>query len=415
MKSSSPTAVLPLPVPYPHAYGGGSKLSRRRLSSLASRRLLNTVVVALNYMYLGRAAVSEEIGRCPNARQRSCYSRLRTLIAACGTSPEPFALAPGRSEPELGASLFQLEKFLDRPEFAEVGYRDAYYQKFEDDPLLFPEETYPQLRPYRSLDSSRLKLTGTGSWDMQKYIDGELWLPFVEPRFLLHDEIPEPEDVPSFLHEDYEENLRLVKLWDSRGLLELFEEPIEEGFYSRVFNAFKNETTDRQIGDRRYPNQRERHTSGLSHYLPQGPQLCCFSVKKFKERVLGSVTDRRDFYHQAAVSSSRARSNLLPFRFHVADLAGSKALEEFSEKWAARGSYKRSLHGDRLGYTTGLRGKKAACPEELYGGFRSLFQGDHLGVEFALQTHLTWPAMGRSPALWSLPTTFEFQVGGLSH
>ena len=142
-----------------------------------------------------------------------------------------------------------------------------------------------------------------------------------------------------------------------------------------------------QIGDRRYPNQRERHTSGLSHYLPQGPQLCCFSVKKFKERVLGSVTDRRDFYHQAAVSSSRSRSNLLPFRFHVADLAGSKALEEFSEKWAARGSYKRSLHGDRLGYTTGLRGKKAACPEELYGGFRSLFQGDHLGVEFALQAH----------------------------
>ncbi len=150
------------------------------MSSLASRRLLNTVVVALNYMYLGRAATSEEIGRCPNARQRSCYSRLRTLIAACGTSPEPFALAPGRSGPELGASLFQLEKFLDRPEFAEVGYREAYYQKFEDDPLLFPEETYPQLRPYRSLDSSRLKLTGTGSWDMQKYIDGERWLPFAD-------------------------------------------------------------------------------------------------------------------------------------------------------------------------------------------------------------------------------------------
>ena len=152
---------------------------------------------------------------------------------------------------------------------------------------------------------------------------------FVGPRFLLPDQLPDPEDVPSFVHEDYYENVKLVKLWDSRGLLELFEEPLEEGFFSRVFNVFKNETTDRQIGDRRYPNQRGRHASGPSHHLPQGPQLCCSSVRRFKEKVLGSVTDRRDFYHQAAVSSSRARSNLLPFRFDTADLAGTTALEAF--------------------------------------------------------------------------------------
>ena len=355
--------------------------------SLAFKRLLNIIVAALNYQYLGRAATLEEIGRCPNTWQRSCFGRLRTLIAACGTDPEPFSLAPGRSGPELGAALFQLEQFAELPEVAAGGYKELFYQRFFDDPLLFPEESYPQLRPYRSLDSSRLKLTGSGRWNMQKHIDGELWLPFVEPRFLLHDQMPDPDDIPAFSKESYEENLKLIRLWDSKGLLELFEEPIEEGFYSKVFNAFKNETTDRQIGDRRYGNQRERHILGPSRYLPQGPQLVCFQVRRFREKVLGSITDRRDFYHQAAVSSSRARSNLLPFRFDLPDLAGTSALEAFEKNLQKKKGYRRDLHGDRLGVDGGPTKRKRSLPAELYGGFKSLFQGDHLGVEFALQAH----------------------------
>ena len=262
VKPASPTAVFPLPTPHPMAWRcGGSGLSKKQCQVLARQRLLNVIVVALNYQYFGRACSLDEIGRCPNSWQRSCYDRLRTLIAACGTGSEQFSLAPGRSGPELGAALFQLEQFMEKPEIFGGGYREAYYQKFVDNPDLFPEETYPQLRPYRSLDASRLKLTGTGSWDIQRFIDGELWLPFVEPKFLLHDEFPDPEDVPSFSTESYEENLRLIRLWDSRGLLELFEEPVEEGFYSKVFNAHKSVDADRQIGDRRYPNQRERHVS----------------------------------------------------------------------------------------------------------------------------------------------------------
>ena len=182
---------------------------------IAHKRFLNIIVAALNYQYLGRATSLEEIRRCPNTWQRPCSDRLRTLIAACGTDPEPFSLAPGRSGPELGAALFQLEQFVELPEVAVGGYKGLYFQRFFDDPPLFPEELYPQLRPYRSLDASRLKLTGSGSWDTQKHIDGELWLPFVEPKFL----------------------------------------------------------------------------------------LCCFQALRFQEQVLGSITDRRDLYHQAAVTT----------------------------------------------------------------------------------------------------------------
>ena len=391
VKPALPTAVFPLPVPHPYAWkGGGPCLSRRRMISLAFKRLLNIIVAALNYQYLGRAATFEEIGRCPNTWQRSCFGRLRTLIAACGTDPEPFSLAPGRSGPELGAALFQLEQFAELPEVAAGGYKELFYQRFFDDPLLFPEESYPQLRPYRSLDSSRLKLTGSGRWNMQKHMDGELWLPFVEPRFLLHDQMPDPDDIPAFSKENYEENLKLIRLWDSKGLLELFEEPIEEGFYSRVFNAFKNETTDRQIGDRRYGNQRERHILGPSRYLPQGPQLVCFQVRRFREKVLGSITDRRDFYHQAAVSTSRAQSNLLPFRFDLPDLAGTSALEAFEKNLQEKRGYRRDLHGDRLGVEGGPTKRKRSLPAELYGGFKSLFQGITLGLSLPFKPILAF-------------------------
>ena len=118
-------------------------LSRRRLLSLAHKRLLNIIVAPLNYQYLGRATSLEEIRRCPNTWQRSCSDRLRTLIAACGTDPEPFSLAPGRSGLELGAALFQLEQFVEPPEVAVGGYKGLYFQRFFDDPSLFPPWTLP--------------------------------------------------------------------------------------------------------------------------------------------------------------------------------------------------------------------------------------------------------------------------------
>ena len=55
-------------------------------------------------------------------------------------------------------------------------------------------------------------------------------------------------------------------------------------------------------------------------------------------------------------------------------------------------SLSREAAGDDLaGIAAGIKRKKAdgreIGPQMLYAGFASLFQGDHLGVEFALQSH----------------------------
>eukprot|EP00435_Cladocopium_sp_Y103_P039758 s1997_g10.t1 len=101
------------------------------------------------------------------------------------------------------------------------------------------------------------------------------------------------------------------------------------------------------------------------------------------------MTDRRDFYHQARVSPERARSNMLPFSYPVLDFQGTSALDSFVSLWNPPVDVARERVGDCLGVAE--RGRKSRkrgpLPETLYPCFASLFQGDHLGVEFALRSH----------------------------
>ena len=106
----------------------------------------------------------------------------------------------------------------------------------------------PELAPYKSLDAKRLKLVGTGAWPMADFLSGPLWLPFQEPRFLLHGPDDDHCVWPALHAENREENLELAKIWDARGLLRLHKFPLLKDHFLRVFNAFKNSSVDRQIG-----------------------------------------------------------------------------------------------------------------------------------------------------------------------
>eukprot|EP00435_Cladocopium_sp_Y103_P053797 s2167_g17.t1 len=386
------TTVLPLPLPSSSSWCWGSfpKISRRRLSKLARARLLHVVVFSLNYMYLGRYPTCSELGRRPSAAQSAILARLRSHLAVCWSSDEPFPLAPGRSGPELGASLCQLEKFIDGCSVFRSSYLDGPVG-FQQDPTLFPSDDFPQLVPYRSLDAARLRLVGEGAWPMEKFIREPLWLPFQEPAFLRHGLAIDEACAPNFQRESRDECLKLMKVWDAKGLLRLFKEPAEPGLYCRVFNAFKSRDQDRQIGDRRRVNMTERSYDGPSKFLPPDPILTQLHLRRFREKFVASVTDRRDFYHQASVTDARANTNLLPFQFEPFELEGLSAFESFRTQTKGSRSGAREVVGDRLGLgLTGGGGRsKQWKPCPLFGGFGSLFQGDHLGVEFALCSHQT--------------------------
>eukprot|EP00435_Cladocopium_sp_Y103_P035541 s2138_g9.t1 len=148
--------------------------------------------------------------------------------------------------------------------------------------------------------------------------------------------------------------------------------------------VFESPLQDRQIGDRRYPNACEYHVPGPSKDLPPGHLLAQIHVKRGREKLLGSVTDRRDFYHQALVSSSRASTNMLPFSYPIEVFNGTAAYEKyFEEKFKGRKRKDRFEAGDLFGQ----REEKQHVSGQVFPSFTSLFQGDHLGVEFALSSH----------------------------
>jgi hypothetical protein len=78
---------------------------------------------------------------------------------------------------------------------------------------------------------------------------------------------------------------QLCKLWDARGLLRCYRGPILPGHFSRLFNAYKSADLDRQIGDRRLPNARERSIDGPSTFLPW------FSVVQFAGEEIQRAVD----------------------------------------------------------------------------------------------------------------------------
>lgn len=97
----------------------------------------------------------------------------------------------------------------------------------------------------------------------------------------------------------------------------------------------------------------------------------------------GSITDRKDFYHQAQVSYSRVRTSVTPFAFKQDDFKGTAALDQLMQIYSTKAT-SRTAQGDRLGL--GPRPMLLA-DDPVYPAFNSLLQGDHLGVEFALSAH----------------------------
>ena len=386
------SAVFPIPAPRLGLFRsqGVSKLNAKRWQRLCRQRVLHVLVMALNYMHRGNKPISPVLlGRSPTSVHLAIYRRLRTLLTVCDR-PDSHLMPPGRSGHEFIARLVELEHFASahgafNPDLytgsnAEGPKPVLKVGKISEEHSFQSCKQFSPIRPYRSLDASRLKLTGDGKWPMADFLDDVLWLPFLEPAVLQHHGAV-TWDGPDFSKEDREENLKLAKLWDSKGLLALFAEPHSSGLCSRVFNAHKSDEVDRQIGDRRWLNGSELHPQGPSAFLPAGTtitSICCPTFCK----LVGSASDRKDF--QAKVSRARASTNQLAFSFDPAEFQGSSALHALYKDVGR--AFDPVLDGDRYG----LKPRAVLLPEDVtqvFPAFNSLFQGDHLGVEYALSSH----------------------------
>ena len=381
--------VFPLPLADFGLFAGcgSSRLSKRRLATLLRKRLLHVVIVALNYFEGGLSHNNVHLlGRCPNARQKQIHARLWTLIAMCDSpSLGAIPVVPGRSGPEFIARLAELEQFAEGHQLFETEHYTSGPADFERKPVGSApvDDENLAFQPYTSLVADRLKIVGEGAWKVQEHLDGVLWLPFVEPKILHHSSKVDWNLGPNLSLEDPEECLKLALIWDRKKLLGLTSKPPHRESFTRIFNCYKTAEHDRQIGDRRFGNMVECSLQGPSKFLPGGYMLTNLHVPKGKV-AYGSISDRKDFYHQCASTRARTITNVLPFHYDRSCFEGTSALEELRALEATKRPG-REAGGDRLGLAPSSL--LVEDSSKVYPCFKSLLQGDHLGVEYATAGH----------------------------
>ncbi|CAE7937342.1 unnamed protein product [Symbiodinium sp. KB8] len=228
---------------------------------------------------------------------------------------------------------------------------------------------------------ARLKITGSANWNPLPFLasDPDLQFAFLEPDVLLYGGEPPAEDVPDLTREKPSEVAKLALKWAGQGLLYLKDDFSDQQSPSdcvRVFNCYKNLSSDRQIGDRRSRNFRERGLRGPSVSLPCGPCLLGLRLDPKQSTLRIAVADRKDFYHQLRVGDRKACHNALFPPLPEALFVGTAAHDDLLRR-RANGRKVPSL--------------LVAPPDRkrVVAGFKAIFQGDHLGVEFATCAHRT--------------------------
>ncbi|OLP93478.1 hypothetical protein AK812_SmicGene24595 [Symbiodinium microadriaticum] len=369
---------LPLPIPHPGAFKPLGRAGQRRRHRVACHVALHAVVVAINFVHNDCSYVPLQLlARPPNPAQARCLRYLRGLLQTFGDVPaEVLPAETGRRMNSLIARLGELSSKL-----TQLGSLGDPYSPVPVCEVPTCNDS-PDLEPYRALDADRLRLSGRANWWPQPFLPPDLAMAHALPSSLDCGRVPVPEEYPRADWESPTECLKLALSWAQLGLLHL--EPASEQLplysYTRIFNAYKNSSTDRQIGDRRGPNAAEARLPGPSRLLPAGDVLTALSVDARCEALVLSMSDRRDYYHQLSVPWSRSISNRLFPSFCPEEFCGTSAYRLLQDRVSS--AY---LEGGPL--DPSLPPPLPAWPARVQPCFQAVLQGDHIGVELAVASH----------------------------
>ena len=383
---ASSTALFPIPLPYNQVWTSARGRGKDQRTARACKKLLNMVVLALNFEYLRHPlSVLPLLRRPPGPHHHRVYERLMRFVRACAAIEKISFLGCGRKKFQFGARINELVEALTKigvPSGLAYGHQEPLGQVPMDDTIA------EELQPYRSLDPTRLVLTGKGDWRCEDFLSDLMWMVYMEPRVNCFDIRPPRDLVPDVKKEEKKKVYELCKVWDSQRVLQLCPVdllPADLRLASRVFNNYKSATADRQIGDRRGQNFREGRIQGQSRFLPTAVTLLQLCPRKFEHVLVGAATDRKDFYHQFKVSFERATTNFLYPFFRAGEMKNLIAYRDLVDGFGTKPKRSREAEGDFLAmHRSSVLVDEATLVAPC---FSSLFQGDHLGVEIACDAH----------------------------
>ena len=376
-RGPSTPAFFPIPLPFADFGRMPASTSSSKRRRIHLDRTVHLLCMALNFWQGGGNFVDDSsLQRSPSKQHLTLYERIKALIRSDGTS-EVFQISQtGRKFPNLLARLSELSSWLTM----HGASSNPYDKSFSGIEIAPDNSVSPDLQPYSDLDPDRIVLHGTAQWDIREHLPDDMLMAFLEPRSIL---VPETSVDRPTIRDDVFTISAVAKKWDSKHLLVLHDQPVDPKAFVRIFNARKTVDQDRQIGDRRGANSQEAKVEGPSSALPAGVDLCELQCDPSRQCARISITDRKDFYHQIAISQEKSWRNTVAPAVPISDVSATLAYGRYLENKSGR--YNRLTHGDRLG-TQSLQGV-APPANHLWAAFGSVLQGDHVGVEVATAAH----------------------------
>ena len=208
--SSTATALFPIPFADVAIWTGPRGLSKEKRTRLAELKVLHLVICGLNYQYFRQPfSVLGLLRRRPSQKHVEVFSRLLSHIRACGHSDMVSLVGCGRKSFQLSARFEELWHFL-KAEGLDRG--DAYSRGRGGHAVEKNDEAFEELRPYRDLDASRLKIVGKGQWDCSDFLPDLFYMVFKEPRINVFDLPFREDEVPDNTRNSHEEMLALCRL-----------------------------------------------------------------------------------------------------------------------------------------------------------------------------------------------------------
>ena len=378
------SATFPIPVPLGRPFGmspkGLSSAKRRRLHRL---RALHCLVMALNYWNSGGDFSDLDLIHRPlKPHHRSIHKRLWAFLLSDGQFPAVNIVRAGRKFPQLVARISEISQHVTVSGICS----SPYSRDFEGCSIPMDNSRFMELEPYRKADPDRIKITGDGHCDVTDLLPDQLTMAYREPA-LLANGLVAPHGCFPTMTETPEQIAGLARMWDRNGLLMVHDYDIPTHYPEeqvRIFGAVKDESRDRQIGDRRGKNYAEDKVSGPSSQLPAASDLCDLLVDLRSQRISLSITDRKDFYHFIYVTKAKAIANTLGPGLDPSLLEGTDGLKLFLLNKEKKVRRSRIEVGDNLG-AHDFRAPRS--PSKVFAAFKSVLQGDHAGVEIACAAH----------------------------
>ena len=311
---------FPLPLPYPEAL---RKRWRAEAKEVSRKKMINTVVIALNYTTLGRASSCPPSlfpGRPLTSTQWGIVRHLEAFLEEWLEAGEVGPESMGRAAPKIESIEMALQVL--RVYFLATGLKNDYFGPGKEGLMqggfssdvgeVVGQGIGTSFSTFKELVPSRLRFVGTPNFDPLPYLDPAGASVYAHPlKCRVQPEVFEGRVPVVKMHCSFDSKIKLFELLDSCKRLKLAtRHEVDPRFASGMFAVVKSLEQDRLIMDSRPANALEVPLEGWIKSLGSAEALTKLYIPEGYD-IVGSGSDLRDFYHLFKVSDERARRNVL--------------------------------------------------------------------------------------------------------